>query len=112
MLFLARSTALPPPIPLRDSEQVRLILRPPLLRWLLARVLASRLDEVCLLVWVARLLALEVLRRRLVALASRLVVSLVGRRRVLLAVEDPLEGPVSFFSSLRPGVLKGLRQKC
>lgn len=94
---------LPPPIPLRDSEQASLVLRPPLLRLLLAQVSASPLDEVFRLAWLARLPVLEVPRRLRVVLVSHQVVSLEARR-VLLDVEDPREDPVSFFPHFKsPG---------
>lgn len=102
MLFLAPSMVPPPPIPLRDSEQACLVLRPPLLRLPLAQVSASPLDEVFRLAWQARLPVLEVPRRLRVVLVSHQVVSLEAHR-VLLGVEDPQEDPVSFlqFKSAR-----------
>ena len=85
-----------PPTLLRDWAPVHLVLPLLLRRSRPALGLASRLVGVCLLVWVARLLVLEVRHLR-VDLGSPRVVSLVVRLQVSLDVEG-LEDPVSSFA--------------
>lgn len=96
-LSLAPLMALPQPIPLRDSEQVCLALRPRPLLLRLARVSASPLDEVFRSVWEVQPLALEVPRRHRVVLVSPLLVSLVARRRDSLDVEVRREVPLALL---------------
>lgn len=86
--------ALPPPIPLLDSEPVFPVrLR---LRSRRGRELANPLGAVSLLDLVARLPALEARRRLVVLEVSRRVVSLEALLQDSLDVVDRLEGPVSY----------------